>query len=190
MSHSEMSSLSEDYSTLNATLQNQSSVFSKAMFIFTHNLSVAILEVIPVLGLGLFGYSTYVTSRTIEALALAQPQLVGNLPAQVIITLLLALPHSWLELPAYSLSITEGIYVTYSIWKRTLRQEYHRAISILILVALQLFVAATVEAIELQYQQLAYYMWLPSIAYLALAYILLKRISSAERYSGIISTKK
>jgi len=176
ISNDEASSLASSYSSLNETIQTQSSLFSKAMYIYTHNLFVAFGEILPFFGVIFFGYSTYVTSRTLEALAIVQPALVGNLSPQLIVTALLLFPHSWLELPAYALALTESLYLIDAVFRHRLRGEYHRAIVVAILVAVQLFVAATVEATELQYPALALYLWIPSLAYLYLFYRLVKRL--------------
>jgi uncharacterized membrane protein SpoIIM required for sporulation len=176
MSNDEASSLASSYSSLNETIQTQTSLFSKAMYIYTHNLFVAFGEILPFFGVIFFGYSTYVTSRTLEALSVVQPALVNNLSPQLIVTALLLFPHSWLELPAYALALTENLYIIEAIFRRRLREEYHRAIIVAILIAVQLFVAATVEATELQYPEQAIYLWIPSALYLYLFYRLIKRL--------------
>lgn len=177
ISDSEASSLSSSYNMLNQSIQQQDSVFSKAMYLYSHNLLIAFVELVPFLGLPFFGISTYLTSRTLEAVAIIQPSSVGNLPPQLVVSLLLLSPHSWLELPAYALAVTEGIFLIYAIVRRTLRSEYRRLVIVAILISLQLFVAATVEAIELQYPILAFYLWLPSILYFYMLYRLLSRVN-------------
>jgi len=177
MSNQEANSLASSYSSLNQTIQTQASLFSKAMYIYTHNLAIALIGLLPFIGIISFGYSTYFTSRTLEALAVIQPSLVGHLSPQLLVTALLLYPHSWLELPAYALALTENFYIIEAIFRRRLRREYHRAVIVAILIAVQLFVAATVEATELQYPDLALYFWIPSALYLYLFYRLIKRLT-------------
>ncbi|MEM0117813.1 MAG: stage II sporulation protein M [Conexivisphaerales archaeon] len=183
ISNSEATSLSNAYSSLNETIQTQASLFSKAMYIYTHNLFVALIEIIPFLGVAFFGYSTYVTSRTLEAIAVTQPAVVSNLSPQLVVTALLFYPHSWLELPAYALAVTESFYLIRALFSRKLSSEYHRAVSVAILIAVQLFVAATVESAELLYPSVALYLWIPSIVYFFFFLRLVSRVSKGPAYS-------
>jgi uncharacterized membrane protein SpoIIM required for sporulation len=143
--------------------------------IFTNNFRIASIELVPVLGWLIFGSSTYLTARIIEAFALANPP---PLPGPAVMFSLLLLPHSWIELPAYAVATMQSILLVYSIFKRRFKFELARTLFVWLLLAVELFIAAVFEATEINlesYGALPLVTWLPFFALFGLAYVLIRR---------------
>jgi uncharacterized membrane protein SpoIIM required for sporulation len=174
MSQTEAVSLAAQYGTLNDTLSSQQTILGKAWYLFSHNVVIALGEVIPGFGLGLFVFSSYVTSRTLEALAIAQPGTVAGLPAQLVLTSLFLVPHTWLELPAYAIATTEGCSIIYAGLRHRIRLETPRLLAVLIFILLELIVAALFEAAEIASPSLALLLWLPALLIFAAVYFSLR----------------
>lgn len=174
ISNSEAQSLSASYNSVQNSLQS-SSLLGRAVLIFVNNVRIALMEIIPVWGAILFSISTYATSRTVEAVAIVQPASVAHLPAQVLITLLFLFPHSWLELPAYAIALTESIFLIYSGVTHNLINESRRALAVVVFVVILLFVAALFESTEITYPSYALALWVPALAIILGAYFFLKR---------------
>ncbi len=164
---SELNTYENQYSNLapvlNASAPNQVGA------IFSNNLRVSVVELVPALGLGIFGLSLYETARVLEAIAAIKGFSVAFALANLFL-----LPSTWLELPAYSVAAAESIYLTYNIYlglKRG-RAWFVRELRFLLvnigLVAGMLIVAAVFEVAEIQIgsgppetQGLAILTWLP-----------------------------
>lgn len=147
-----------------ATVLNQSAPGQVAS-IFSNNFRVAIYEMIPALGLFIFGLSLYETARIVEVIGL-----VRHLPVGAALGTLFFLPSTWLELPAYAIAATEGIYIIYSLTRGMARftRELRFVIVNVILIAGVLIVAATFEVTEIQLEgsanpALAFATWLPFV---------------------------
>src|SRR5579875_1907255 len=184
ISNSEAQSLSASYNSVQDSLQS-SSLFGRAVLIFVNNVRIALMEIIPVWGAILFSISTYATSRTVEAVAIVQPASVAHLPAQVLITLLFLFPHSWLELPAYAIALTESIFLIYSGGTHNLANESKRAFAVVVFVVILLFVAALFESTEITYPSYALALWAPALAIIICAYFFLKRYYVRGRSSEL-----
>ena len=78
--------------------------------IFANNFMVVVRELIPVLGPAVFALSIYETARIVEVIAITN----GDGVAAALGTLFL-LPHTYLELPAYAIAVTESGYLVYAI---------------------------------------------------------------------------
>ena len=92
------------------------SLFTQFWGIFTNNLRIALLEMIP-----------DSVPRCSDSLCTRRPgylevtAISDNVsPLLVLIVLLLLFPHSWIELPAYAVATGEGVYLLYAIlrWLR------------------------------------------------------------------------
>ena len=120
--------------------------------IFTNNFRVAIAELIPIGGLGIFSLSLYQTARIVEVIGLVQGVGVGLALAN-----LFFLPSTWLELPAYAIAATESIYVTVAVgsdvrsgqWRKIPREITFILVNVA-LIAGVLIVAAVFEVAEIQ----------------------------------------
>ncbi len=144
--------------------------------IFGNNLRVAMIEMIPGAGLAFFSFSIYETARIVQVISIEK-----GFSVAVALASLFFLPHTWLELPAYSIAVTEGSYLLYSLyygvkhgWARFRRELRFLFVSML-LVAGVLIVAAIFEVTEIQLassygyvgQVLALLTWLPFLLILA-----------------------
>lgn len=153
--------------------------------IFGNNMKVALIEFIPGFGAFFFSASIYQTARILQAISLDM-----NFPAQVLLVILFLLPHSWLELPAYAISTSEGIFLLYSAarWLATrepdrMRMEMGQLILSVILVIITLGVAAIFEVSEVQLGLTGLAMWAPFGLIVAIA-LLLKRKYSRQQLLG------
>lgn len=144
------------------------------LYVFGHNLVVAALESVPLLGPLVFAASTCVTAKGIEVLAVMR-----GVSGPLLVVDVLLLPHSWLELPAYALTGVEGYFLSQIVThpSRRFRTEMAPAAFVLLLAAALLAVAAAFEVSE---EQLGfpneYFMWIPFAALAAGAYLAFSKI--------------
>jgi len=143
---------------------SQPSYFNLVSLIFTNNLLVTSVSFIPILGIGFLGYAIYNTGYSLSALSTSE-----NLPGFLVAILLFIAPHSVVEFLSYAISVAAGILL---IWKRKIKISlYLFGISIL-----DLFIAALIEGAILYNPSLFFVLWLPTIGFIALIFILLSRI--------------
>ncbi|MEM0127849.1 MAG: stage II sporulation protein M, partial [Thermoplasmatales archaeon] len=90
-------------------------ILSMTFSIFPHNLLIATIEFVPVVGPLLFSLSTVVTSLTV-----ASEAFYYHINGFLIFLSLAALPHTWLELPSYAIAVSASIYLIYLLSKREL----------------------------------------------------------------------
>ncbi len=155
------------------------SPFGQVVEIFGNNVKVALIEFIPGFGAFFFSASIYETARITQAIALNM-----NFPAQILLVILFLLPHSWIELPAYAISTTEGIFLLYSAIRWLTRREPDRMrmelgqlLLSIILVIVTLGVAAIFEVSEVQLGLTGFAMWAPFGLIVAIALLLKKKYS-------------
>jgi len=143
---------------------SQPGYFNLVSLIFTNNLLVTSVSFIPILGIGFLGYAIYNTGYSLSALSTSE-----NLPGFLVAILLFIAPHSVVEFLSYAISAAAGILL---IWKRKIKISlYLFGISIL-----DLFIAALIESAILYNPSLLFVLWLPTIGFIALIFILLSRI--------------
>jgi uncharacterized membrane protein SpoIIM required for sporulation len=151
--------------------------------VFSNNLRVALVEMLPGLGAIIFGASLYDTARITQAIALNQ-----NLPASLLVLLLFTLPHSWIELSAYPVATGEGILFLNSLLRWLLREEKwrmgaelrHLALAIGLVAAI-LLVAAVFEVEEIQLGLQGFVLWGPFGVLAAIILVLRHRILRARK---------
>ena len=110
--------------------------------IFSNNLRVALLMLIPVLGLILGSYSLYNTGLYFSATSVSMGVSSGLLLLAVILQ-----PFFWLEFVAYALSMTQNLYLTGALVHRRIRGEVKPLILVVALLAAILLVGAAVEVL-------------------------------------------
>ncbi|MDE1857853.1 MAG: stage II sporulation protein M [Thaumarchaeota archaeon] len=126
-------------------------------FIFTHNLAIALFEMVPVAGALLFGFSVYGTGLAAQALVAYQ-----GLPAQWG-AVIFAFPYSLVELTAYALAVVSGFSLVAAWRKRRLRREAKVFLLEGIAIAGILLVAAAMEAATVRISPvLGLALWLPT----------------------------
>ncbi len=82
--------------------------FSLWLSIFPHNLMISSIEFIPIIGLLMFIISMGETAVVVSVEGTAT-----HVSGFTIFASLMLLPHSWLELPAYAVAVSTGIYAIY-----------------------------------------------------------------------------
>ncbi len=114
--------------------------------IFPHNLLVATIEFIPVIGQLFFLLSSIETSIiiSIEGTSLHTSGLV-------VFFSLAILPHTWLELPSYAVATSTSIYLIYLLAKRgqILHSNIMKVAYMYLFVVLELAIAGTFESTEI-----------------------------------------
>jgi uncharacterized membrane protein SpoIIM required for sporulation len=138
--------LNSAYQSIRTTVYAQDP-FTAAITIFLHNFLNATLELIPGLGAIWFMISTAATSLTVSAIAPA----AGYSGPILVFSLFLA-PHSWIELPAYAIAATEGIYMLFALFGLSAvnyRAELRRFVNVWIVIAGELLVAGSFESAEI-----------------------------------------
>jgi uncharacterized membrane protein SpoIIM required for sporulation len=175
----ELSTYETEYKSIGPVLNT--SAAGQTAAIYGNNFKVAAAELIPVVGLGVFGLSLYQTARIVEVIGI-----VKGIGAGFALANLFALPSTWLELPAYAIAAAESVYLVHAAYvglKRS-RRWFFREIKFLIvnlgLIAAVLAVAAVFEVGEIQIETItagapaldpshAYVLltWLPFVAIFA-----------------------
>ncbi len=146
---SELSTYENQYNNLAPVLNASAS--SQVSAIFANNFKVATVELIPALGLAVFGLSLYETARVVEAIGIIKGVGVGFALAN-----LFFLPSTWLELPAYAIAAAESIYMVRYIYLGFKKgggyfmRELRFFLVNLMLIGAVLIVAAVFEVSEIQ----------------------------------------
>ncbi|ADX83656.1 stage II sporulation protein M [Saccharolobus islandicus] len=156
-------------STENQVL-NQS-YFGKVLMIFGNNVRVAFLDFIPAVGMIILAVSIYSTGAVLSAFSSSL-----NVPGILSALGLMTLPHSWLELPSYAVAASSGLYIVIR------PREWVRGLLTLIIVPIELFLAALVESSEF-YVSNPYILWLYSIPAFVFLYFLYEFLQKrADKY--------
>jgi hypothetical protein len=138
--------------------------------IFTHNLSIALFEMIPVAGVLLFGFSVYSTGLAAQALVSAQ-----GLPAAWG-AVIFAFPYSIVELSAYSVAVVSGSMLLVAWRARRLMQELRVFAFEGVAVAGILLIAAAMETATVRVSYiLGFALWLPTGLAIAVVAVLAGR---------------
>ena len=146
---SELTTYENQYNSI-APILNQSAT-GQVVGIFANNFRVATVELIPALGLAIFGLSLYETARIVEAIGVIKGVGVGFALAN-----LFFLPSTWLELPAYAIAAAESVYLVHAAyigfrrgWARSLKEIRFLLVNFILIVGV-LVVAAIFEVSEIQ----------------------------------------
>jgi uncharacterized membrane protein SpoIIM required for sporulation len=160
-----------------------------AITIFLHNFLNATLELLPLIGTLWFLVSTSITSITVSAIG---PSLGASGPL-IVFSLFLS-PHTWLELPAYALAATEGIYLfiaMFGMGSVGTRAESRRFVMVWAIVAVELLVAATFESSEISLEGISplYYFltWIPFFIILIAVIIVRRREKEKLRMRSVVT---
>jgi stage II sporulation SpoM-like protein len=130
---------------------------AQAVFlIFGHNVLIALVETVPLLGALLFASSIYTTGLVAQAI-LASQGLPGGYGV-----LLFLLPYSLVELSAYAVAVGSGIMLLVAWRRKSLSAEARVFVLEVCLVAGLLMVAAAMEEVTLLYPALGFALWVPT----------------------------
>ncbi|MDE1852119.1 MAG: stage II sporulation protein M [Thaumarchaeota archaeon] len=136
---------------------NSSTPVQLVVFIFSHNLPIALAEMIPVLGALLFVFSVYSTGLVAQALAVSQ-----GLPAQWG-ALIIAFPYTSVELSAYAVAVGAGGMLVVAWRRKRLRREVEVFVLESLLITAILLVAAAMEMTTIRVSLLfGFALWLPT----------------------------
>lgn len=131
-----------DARTTTEELQNQLKYIATVDLIFGHNFFLTLIMLIPFIGPIFGGISAFSTGIVIADIAF-----VNNVNAELLLASLFTAPHTWLELFAYALAMSQSVFVSIAIVRGRFRQELVRTCVIMAICALTLVVAAFFEVI-------------------------------------------
>jgi len=118
---------------------------NKTFFILSHNLRVLILASAPVIGPILMYYSAFSAGMILNALVLTSE---GKLSHVQVLLSSLSMPHTWIELLAFSLTTSECVIVTLQLLRKgPLKDEVFYMVVVLIISASLLLLSATLEVL-------------------------------------------
>ncbi len=174
MSASTQHSLSQQVGTQFAPIK--SAGFSQeVLLIFSHNLAIALGEMVPFLGALLLLFSMYTTGLVAQALVVAQ-----GLPGPAAL-FLFAFPYSLVELSAYAIATGAGVMVLASWRRKRLRRELRVLVLEGVAVVCVLLLAATMETTTTYSPLLGLALWLPTAPALAAVLAIGRRRARRER---------
>ncbi len=185
-----VSSISYNSSLLVSSLNSErGSIYSMGLFgmifsIFPHNLMIATIEFIPIVGWFFFPLSTVTTALVLAAEGYA----VYHTGFFEFLALAL-LPDTWIELPSYAIAFSTSIFMFYSLIKgRAFFAKHAKKILYMYLfMALELGIAGTFESLEIvlsgpNSSNIVYplMMWIPAVPVIIFLVLLFRRINSEE----------
>ena len=147
-----------------ASLQEQ------VVFIFSHNLLIALAEMVPVFGAFLFVYSVHFTGLATQAIVAEKslPGLAG--------LILFLFPYTLVELSAYAIAVASGVMLIWAgIIKHLMRELKVFVIEVGVIVSV-LFTAAAMEAATSSSWIVGIALWIPT----GLAIVGLKILSTRK----------
>ncbi|MCL4452289.1 MAG: stage II sporulation protein M [Candidatus Thermoplasmatota archaeon] len=181
----------KDAALYNEFKQQQSSIITLPLLpmifsIFPHNLEVASLELIPILG-----QFFYILSAVTTSLILAVEGTANGTLGLVYFLSLALLPDTWIELPSYAVTTSTGIYFLYLLVKKRslLRSKSKKILLNYVFAAAELLIAATFEseAIIMETTYASPYnffgpllLWLPAIAVIIFLVFIYRKINKDE----------
>lgn len=160
LSNSAQQSLVNETNSQFAGFQSASPV-QLVVFVFTHNLFIALAEMIPVAGAFLFVFSVYTTGLAAQVIVVSK-----GFPAEAA-AILFAFPYSIVEFSAYALAVAAGIMLLASWRRRRFRRELRVFVLEAMLVAFVLIIAAGMETVTGISPLIGFALWLPTGAAVA-----------------------
>jgi uncharacterized membrane protein SpoIIM required for sporulation len=153
-------------SSVQQSLQNQTNTQFGAVptatapqlvsLIFTHNLAIGLIEMIPVLGALVFVYSIYITGLVAQVIAVS-----AGYPSQFGV-ILFAFPYSLVELSAYAIAVGSGIMLLVSVKRKRFRRELRVFLLEMAAVAVVLLAAALMETATRFSPLIGFSLWIPT----------------------------
>jgi Stage II sporulation protein M len=139
--------------------------------IFSNNLRVALIEMIPGIGPVAFVASIFTTGQLLQVITMAT-----GIPGILTALILFVFPYTIVELSAYGLAVVSGSMLIVAWRKKTLHREirvfFYEAVGVVVI----LFVAAAMETATLQSLSVGIGLWLPLGLFVAWLAIKLRRI--------------
>jgi hypothetical protein len=130
----------------------------QVVFIFSHNLLIALAELVPVFGAFLFVYSVHATGLATQAIVTSR-----NPPLPALTGLILfVFPYSLVELSGYAIAVGSGVMLFWAgIMRRLGRELRVFAVEVVVLVAV-LLVAAAMETATNSSLIVGFALWIPT----------------------------
>ncbi|WP_393971988.1 stage II sporulation protein M [Oxyplasma meridianum] len=160
--------------------------------IFPHNLLIASIEFVPIVGIFFYFFSVIETSIIISV----EGTQLHTAGLAVFFSLAL-FPHTWLELPSYAIATGASIYIIYTLVKRgdEFNSRMKRIGFLYLFVVLELMVAGLFETSEIVFEttykapyNLIYplILWIPAVPVIIGLIMLFRRIAT----DGFASKKR
>jgi hypothetical protein len=127
-------------SDLNQTVSALSENGALTQYIFGNNFFICLIMFVPVVGPVLGGFILFNTGAAIGAVAVA-----GGYPVIVALFALFLTPVAWLEFAAYSVSISESVWLFRRILQGRGKHEFRNTCFFITVCAILLLVGAVVE---------------------------------------------
>ncbi|MDV3277771.1 MAG: stage II sporulation protein M [Nitrososphaerales archaeon] len=137
-----------------APSQGSVSIFAA---LFSHNLEVALLEMIPAAGAAVFFISTFLTGQVIQAGAIS-----SNLPGPLLGVFLFLVPDTLVEQFAYAVAVASGTMLIVAWRRRQLVRELRVFALEAGVVAFTLVLAAALETVVIVDSLVGFALWLPT----------------------------
>lgn len=125
--------------------------------IFSNNISVALIEMVPAVGAGFFAVSVFVTGLAIQAWAL-----LNGLPGPLLGVLIFVFPFAIVELSAYAIAVASGSMLILAWRRKRLRREARVFAAEVVLVLVCVFLAAAMETAGIVSPLVGFALWLPT----------------------------
>jgi uncharacterized membrane protein SpoIIM required for sporulation len=127
--------------------------------IFSNNIRVALIDMVPAAGAALFVASIYTTGQVIQALAIS-----NGLPGPLFGVLLFLFPFALVELSAYAIAVASGTMLLVAWRRKTLRKELWVFVFEMVAVFVCVLVAAVMETVGIVTPLVGLSLWLPMAA--------------------------
>ena len=138
------SSISLEQNEINNILDQVSQIIPKdinAISIFSNNIIIALIMIIPIIGLLFAIITIYQTGMVFAAMAS-----IENLSGTLVYLVTALTPFFWLEFITYAANITQGIFIFLALLKKQIRNE---AIRTIIIIAMSFAFLITGSIIEM-----------------------------------------
>ena len=126
------------------------------VLVFPHNLGIALLEMVPLLGAFVFGYSIYATGLVAQVIANSQgaPGAFG--------AVIFAFPYAAVELSAYAVAAGSWVMLLLSLRNHTFLREAKVFLLEIPAVAVLLLLAAAMETATRSSLLVGFLLWVPT----------------------------
>jgi hypothetical protein len=119
----------------------QMDIFHSAVAIFRNNFLISLIMFVPVVG-PFFGI--YVLHNT--GVIIAAESISNQAPALPVFLILFIFPFTWMEFLAYSIALSESVWLTRRIIQKKAQHELTRTVILILVVGATLLAAAFIES--------------------------------------------
>jgi hypothetical protein len=141
--------------------------------IFTNNLRVALIEMLPVVGALVFAASIFTTGQLLQVITMTT-----GVPGILYALLLFIFPYTIVELSAYALAVVSGSMLVVAWRRKTLRREIRVFLYEIVAVVLILLTAAAMETATLESAWVGIALWIPTVLAMTLLAFRIRRVRS------------